>query len=144
MKGEVLFPTQIIVTKELEEETHIWLSALSDEIKKQSMLRLLKETGRLSGKAEKEYADSVMEVSIGANKQVIEELMGDGKMCQALLEIMEPHLLLREKEARKEGRKEGIQGTVDTLREFGHGDLEIKRAIMQRYQLSIEEAGEYL
>ncbi len=75
MKGEVLFPTQIIVTKELEEETHIWLSALSDEIKKQSMLRLLKETGRLSGKAEKEYADSVMEVSIGANKQVIEELM---------------------------------------------------------------------
>ena len=61
-------------------------------------------------------------------------------MCQALMEIMEPQLLLRE----MKGRKEGIQGTVDTLREFGHGDLEIKKAIMQRYGLSMEEAEEYL
>ena len=97
-----------------------------------------------TGKADKEFADSVLEVSIGANRHVIEELKGDDDMCQALLEIMEPQLLLREKECRKEGRKEGIQGAVDTLREFGHEDLEIKRAIMQRYALSAEEAEEYL
>ena len=94
----------------------------------------------LKEKADKEFADSVLEVSIGANKQVIEELIGDGDMCQALMEIMEPQLLLRE----MKGKKEGIQGTVDTLREFGHGDMEIKNAIMQRYGLSKEEAEEYL
>lgn len=73
-------------------------------------------------------------------------------MCNALMEIMEPQLLLREKEGMKEGIKEGIktgikkgiQGTVDTLREFGHGEEEIKKAIMHRYELSEEEAGEYL
>lgn len=62
-------------------------------------------------------------------------------MCQALMEIMEPQLLLRENKVREEGR---IEGTVDTLREFGQGDLEIKRVIMQRYGLSMEEAEEYL
>ena len=58
-------------------------------------------------------------------------------MCQALMEIMEPHLQLREKAGMKEGIKEGINGAVDTLRAFGHGDLEIKNAIMQRYVLSL-------
>ena len=57
------------------------------------------------------------------------------------MEIMEPQLLLRENKGREEGR---IEGTVDTLREFGQGDLEIKRVIMQRYGLSMEEAEEYL
>ena len=112
------------------------------------MVRLIESAEKLTGKAEREFADSVLEVSIGANRQVIEEIMGDGRMCQTLLEIMEPHLLLREKEGmeegRKEGIKEGINGTVDTLRAFGHGDLEIKKAIMQRYALSEEEAEIYL
>ena len=114
-------------------------------MKKQSMVRLLESVDRLTEKADKEFADSVLEVSIGANKQVIEELIGDGDMCQALMEIMEPQLLLREKKGREEGREEGrIEGTVDTLREFGYGDLEIKNIIMQRYGLSMEQAGEYL
>ena len=70
-------------------------------------------------------------------------------MCQALMEIMEPQLLLRENKVREEGRIKGriegrIEGTLDTLREFGQGDLEIKRVIMQRYGLSMEEAEEYL
>ena len=72
IEGMVLFPTQIVVTRELNKASHIWLRALSDRMKKQNMR------------------------------------------------------------------------TVDTLREFGHKDLEIKRAIMQRYVLSTEEAEEYL
>ena len=108
------------------------------------MIRLIECAEKLTGKAVREFADSVLEVSIGANKQVIEELLGDERMCQALMEIMEPHLQLREKAGMKEGIKEGINGAVDTLRAFGHGDLEIKNAIMQRYVLSEEEAEEYV
>lgn len=148
IEGKILFPTQIVVTKELDEESHVWLSALSESMKKQSMVKLLESVGRLKEKTDKEFADSVLEVSIGANKQVIEELIGDDDMCQALMEIMEPQLLLREKKGREEGiekgMREGIQGTVDTLREFGHGDMEIKKAIMQRYALTLKEAEKYL
>mgnify|MGYP001025883843 FL=1 len=117
-------------------------------MEKEKLVRLIESTEKLTGKAEKEFADSVLEVSIGANVQVIEELMGDGRMCQALLEIMEPHLQRREKEGLEEGIKEGIKrginGAIDTLRAFGHGDPEIKNAIMQRYVLSEEEAEAYL
>ncbi len=164
IEGSVLFPTQIIVIKELDESSHVWLGALSERMEKQGMVRLLESVGRLSGKADKEFADSVLEVSIGANRNVIEELMGDERMCQALMEIMEPQLLRREnewiekgraegrvegrkegrKEGRVEGRKEGIQGAVDTLRDFGHEDAQIKKAIMEKYSLSEAEAEAFL
>ena len=139
--GAVLFPTQIVATGELDEVSHIWLSALSERMEKQEMVRLLESAGKLSGKADKEFTDSVLEVSIGANKHMIQKLMGEDSMCQALMDIMEPQLLLREKEGRIEGR---IEGTVDTMREFGRGDVEIKEMIIRKYSLTDEEAEAYL
>ena len=40
----------------------------------------------------KELADSVLEVSIRANWEIIKELRRNENMCQALLEIMEPEI----------------------------------------------------
>ena len=92
----------------------------------------------------KELADSVLEVSIGANKRIVEELIGDDSMCQALMEIMEPVIQLRDQENVEKGLKKGIRLTIDTLREFGHGDAEIKEAIMRKYEISDEEMEGYL
>lgn len=140
VEGAVLFSTQIIVTKELEQSSHIWLRALSDRMEKQDITKLLESINCLTQKNDKELADSVLEVSVQANKQVIEELIGDDSMSQALMEIMEPQLLLRE----KEGLKKGIQGAVELLRDLQHGDVEIKSIIKKKYNLSDEEAAEYL
>lgn len=144
VEGTVLFPTQIVVTKELDFTSHIWLGALSDRLKKQDMLDLLENIKQLSEKADRELADSVLEVSVGANKHVIEELMGDDVMYEALMEIVEPRLLLREEKWRNEGLKEGIRGAVEMLRDLGHGDAEIKMSIVRKYGLTSEEAEEYL
>ena len=64
-------------------------------------------------------------------------------MCQALMEIMEPVIQLRDQENIEKGIKKGIQVTIDTLREFGHGDSEIKTAIMRKYDISAEEVDGY-
>lgn len=148
VQGAVLFPTQIIVTRELEQEAHVWLRALSDRIEKRDMTKLLESISKLTKKSDRELADSVLEVSVQANKQVIKELIGDDYMSQALLEIMEPLILMREEESLKEGLKEGlkkgIQGTVDVLRDLGHGDIEIQTIIKKKYNLSDGEAAEYL
>ncbi|MCI8977536.1 MAG: hypothetical protein HFI99_10965 [Lachnospiraceae bacterium] len=144
IEERVLFPIQIIVTGELDSVSHIWLGALSEKMSKQDMLELFKSISKLSGKADREFADSVLEISIGANKQIMEELRGEENMCQALMEIMEPQLLLREEEGIRAGLKTGIRGAVDTLRDFGHGDFEIRTAIMEKYNLSEKEAEEYL
>lgn len=56
------------------------------------MKELLEEIEKLKLKLDKELADSVLEVSIRANWEVIKELRRDKNMCQALLEIMEPEI----------------------------------------------------
>lgn len=144
IEGKIMFPTQIVVTGELDKAEHTWLGALSEKLEKQDMTELLKKIRELTGKNDRELADSVLEVCIGANRQVVEDLKGDVGMCQALMEIMEPQLLLRDEEKIKEGLQKGIQGTIDVLRKFGHGDLEIKETIIEEYGLSEEEAEEYL
>lgn len=90
IEGAVLFPTQIIVTKELERDAHIWLKALSDRVEKQDMEELLKRISGLTEQGDRELADSVLEVSAQVNMQVLEELKGEGNMSDALLEIFMP------------------------------------------------------
>lgn len=70
----VLFPTQIIVGRELKKKEHTWLRALSDRVEKQEMKELLERINSLTEKFDRELADSVLEVSIRANKQLIEKL----------------------------------------------------------------------
>lgn len=53
-------------------------------------------------KLDRELAESVLEVSIRANQHVVEELRGDGRMCQALLEIMEPEISKIKESVKKE------------------------------------------
>ncbi len=167
-----MFPTQIIVTKELERDAHIWLKVLSDRIGKRDMEELLKRISRLTEQGDRELADSVLQVSAQVNREVLEELKGDDNMSEALLEIFMPiiepliearieadiktrveagietqMLLVKEtvaKEALREGKKEGIQGTVDVLRDLGHGDAEIKQIIQKKYGLTDEELAEYI
>lgn len=119
VEGMVLFPTQIIVTKELEEEAHIWLRALSDKMGKQDMTKLLESISRLTQKEDRELADSVLEVSVRANRHVIEELMGDDSMSQALLEFMEPQLLQREEKGIKQGIEQGIEQMIMNMYKNG-------------------------
>lgn len=54
-------------------------------------------------------------------------------MHDVLMEIMEPKI-----------QKVRIQEAVDTLRDFGHKDAEIRSAIIKKYNLSADEADEYL
>ena len=126
---------QIVVTKELDWSSHIWLGALSDRLKKQNMVELLETINQLSGKVDRELADSVLQVSAEANKQIVEELMGDENMCEALMEIMEPQLLKREREGKQEGLKEGLkkatQLAVEVLRDIGQEDAEIKTILVK-------------
>ncbi len=152
IKGRALFATQIVVTGELNRDEHIWLGALSKKLKVQDVKTLLEETNKLRGKAEKELADSVWDVSFCANKQLIEEMIGDESMYEALMEIMEPKLRIRDMEREqkglqkglKEGIQQGIKGTVEILRDLGLKDAVIKTMIMEKYNLKADEAVHYL
>ena len=140
----VLFPTQIIIGKELEQKGHAWIKALSDGIQKREMWELLERISRLTHKFDRELADSVLEVSIRANRQVVEELRGGDKMCKALLEIMEPEInKIVESEVQKEVQK-SILNAVRSFRDLGASDERIQDILMKNYELSVDEAAAYL
>ena len=66
-----------------------------------------------------ENLHAVLEVAIKANWQIAQELRGDGKMGQALLELMEPEInkikQAVEAEVTKKERQKGISGAVVAL-----------------------------
>ncbi len=154
---EVLFATQVIVTGELEKENHIWLTSLSNRLKKQDVQRLLQNVQVLKKDLDKELADSVLEVSVKANLPILEKLKEGDDMCQALLEVMKPEIdKIREDEKRRGmelGEKRGIQlgekrgkilGLVEAFREVGKSNKEIQKILIQKYGLKEEEALSYL
>ena len=106
----------------------------------------------MTEKTDREMAGSVLEVSIGANKHIVEELMGDDLMFETLMEIMEPRIneirkIDRETallEGRQAGQKEGIQGAIEMLRNLQFNDDEIRSEIIRQYDLSDDEAAGFL
>lgn len=134
---QVLFPTQIIVSKELEEESHRWLKALSDKLKKQQLKALLEQIEGLTKEQERALADAVLEVSVRANQKIVEELRGDESMCQALLEIMEPEISKIVGEATEKVRKE----TEKVVKEE---DIKTAIKMLKSGKFSIEEIKEYV
>ena len=56
------------------------------------MKDLLERINALTGKQEREFADSVLEVSVRENLHVADELRGGEGVCNALLELTEPEI----------------------------------------------------
>lgn len=156
IEGPFPFPIQIITTRQLDKKSHTWLNALSSKLDKRDIRNLLDMICMMTEKTDREMAGSVLEVSIGANRHIVEELMGDDLMFETLMEIMEPRIneirkidreaaLLEgrrvgQREGRREGRKEGIQGAIEMLRNLQFNDDEIKSEIIRQYDLSDDEA----
>ena len=144
VKSGVLFPTQIIVTKELNPQEHMWLTALSDGMQKQQLKDLLVKVESFHTKLDRELADAVLGVAIKVNWQMAQELRGDGNMCEVLMELMEPEINKIKENVREETMQQGIKNAIIALRVCGNGDIEIKNAIMKVYGVSDSEAESYL
>ena len=60
----VLFPTQFVISKELDKEQHVWLTALTENMLGQDARFLINSTNNLSKKEDKDNADSLLNVAI--------------------------------------------------------------------------------
>ncbi len=160
IKSGVLFTTQIIITGELPDMEHSWIKSLSYKIRFADLKKLLYTIRKLNSEHERELANAVIDVTLRANKALLEELRGDEEMSGVLMELAEPWIKnaeirgkqegIREgkqegiREGKQEGIREGIRGTVDILYSLGHSDEEIKIIIMKKYYLSEKAAEEFL
>lgn len=162
--GMTLFPLQIIVTGELESEAHVWIRALTDRMEETDMKRLIAESGNVSNEYERKMVESIFEVTLNANIGLIQKMRGDAGMGEVMLKIMRPVILELEKDAEARGIERGIErgmerglergmerglergkiiGAVEVLSSFNSND-EIKKIIMEKFNLSEQEAEKYL
>ena len=144
------------MTDELDRTSHTWLKALSVRLDKRDIQDLLEKIRQMTEKNDREIADSVLEVSIGANRHIVDELMGDDSMFETLMEIMEPkiteirkrdkeeYLQVGRLEGKQEGIQEGIRGAIEMLRNLQYQDAEIRSEIIKQYGLTEDEADRYL
>lgn len=128
VNGGFRFFTQIIVGKELSRENHEWLRLLSGGVTRREMERAIAYSGAVEDKREKELIDAILDVSVAANRAVVEELMGDEHMYETLMEIMEPRITemmeprIREREQR--AAQESAKETAEKLIKKGKLTLE--------------------
>ena len=152
VKDGVLFPTQIVVTKELNPQEHMWLTALSDGMQKQQLKDLLLKVESFHTKLDRELAEAVLGVAIRANWRVAQELRGDGNMCEALMELMEPEINKIRENVREETTQQvtqqvtqqGIKNAIAALKTSGHTNDAIKNFLVMAYSITQSEAEKYL
>ena len=96
----------------------------------------------MTKKRERELADAVLEVSVRANQEIVNELKGDESMCQALLEIMEPEINKIVGEAIEKVRKETEERVQEETEK--RQALNTARKMISSGNFSAEEIVEYV
>ncbi len=92
VKGKIPFPVQIVVTSQLERKAHCSLRVLTTQVEMQDAELFLEQIHYLESKNERSNIDSVLQVSVNANKQVYSLLRRQNEMCEALRELMKDEI----------------------------------------------------
>ena len=90
----MLFPMQILVTKELNEEIHVWVTSLTRTMSRERAHKLLYNYSELKDYEDKRNANSVMNVTSQANIELFKKLLQEGDhMCEELKELLAPEIV---------------------------------------------------
>ena len=124
--GNLMFATQIIVTKQLAKE-HLWLRVLSTQAKEEDIINFAYASKNLSTQGEHNNADAIYQISVMANIELYENLKRRNPlMCEALKILMKDEL----DESMEKGIEKGIEKGNDLILQLkaGASDEELLRS----------------
>lgn len=129
VRGKVPFPVQVVVTSQLERKAHCSLRVLTTQVEMQDAELFLEQIHYLESKNERSNIDSVLQVSVNANKQVYSLLRRQNEMFEALRELM----------------KDEIEKELENKLEQGE-KLQLIRQVIKKLQKgnSVEETADML
>lgn len=106
---EGCFKMQVITANKLGKKSHKWLNMLKTGLKEAEARQLVQSANTLSSKAERDYADSVLQVAVKANRAVFNKIKEESEnMCEALKELMAPEFEQAKADAEREGMAKGM------------------------------------
>lgn len=110
---QALFDTQVVVTKQLDGETHRTLRVLSKHVKEEDIRRFVEEAIQMSEPGDRNNVDAVLQVSVSANKEIYETIRRcDKVMCEALRELMKEDF----EQTKQETLLEAIKNLMETMK----------------------------
>ena len=115
IKGNTLFPVQIVVVKELNSTLHSSLRVLSDNADREDVETFLQNSVKTSEPWEREDIDAVLQASVSANKELYEEIRRDSGMCQALRELMKDEIDKEIEGAENRAEKRGKADLINNM-----------------------------
>ena len=118
---------QIVVGSELEGDEFVPLRVQKENASEDDIRKFIEMCGELREQAEKDMADTIIQISISNNEKTYERLKEESDMSQALeklmgdrLEkIMEDRITARVEESRAEGRREERAELLSRLQSSG-------------------------
>ena len=114
---QALFDTQVVVTKQLNRETHRTLRVLSKHVTEEDVRAFVEEAALISEPGDRNNVDAVLQVSVSANKEIYEAIRRcDKVMCEALRELMKEDFEKQERETRQVTLLEDIKNLMDTTK----------------------------
>lgn len=114
---QALFDTQIIVTKQLEKETHRTLRVLSKHVQEEDVRAFVEKAGKMTEPGDRNNIDAVLHVSVSANREIYEAIRRCDKiMCDALRELMKEDFEETKQETKQETLLETIKNLMDTMK----------------------------
>lgn len=113
---QVLFDTQVVVTRQLGQETHQTLRVLSKHVEEEDVRAFVGRAMRVSKSGERNNIDAVLQASVSANKEIYEAIRRRDKvMCEALRELMKEDFEKQERETKRETLLEAIRNLMETM-----------------------------
>ena len=90
----MIFPIQILVTKELDKDAHLWVTSLTKTLSREQVQGLLVNCAELHDEGDKRNADSVVNVASEANIKLFKQMIQEGEqMCEELKELLAPEIV---------------------------------------------------
>lgn len=117
IKGNISFPTQIVVTSRLGNMEHLALKMLTKKLNADEATAFINIAKELQNEADKDNVDAVLQISVNANSKTYDDIRRrNPNMCQALRELMKEELMEERAAGFNAGRKE-MQAEMKALKE---------------------------
>ena len=141
VRGNILFPVQIVVISRLNRTMHSSLRILSANADIEDIRKFLEQTENMKTPQERNNIDAVLQASVSANYEIYQKVRRANGMCEALRELMKDEI--EQDVARGEARGEA-RGIIDTCYDLGLKEDAILERLQKKLNISLKTAQEYL
>ena len=140
VRGNILFPVQIVVISRLNRTMHSSLRILSANADIEDIRKFLEQTENMKTPRERNNIDAVLQASVSANYEIYQKVRRANGMCEALRELMKDQI--EQDVARGEARGES-RGIIDTCCDLGLPEDAILERLQKKLNISLQTAQEH-